>query len=191
MYMDSDMPNFDKGKLWIESEYMFWISLSLFPWNIKILTSWLIQLVYSWDLKDIQISKCLIQYFIKVTETVFSFIPNSLFSNSVEKYPQQFQFLSALNKLSLATTVLSSVTLHTYRGQFDWQNLVFMNMHIFKWLLLNCLTEKFMWIFRWIFYHCFLNASQGFCILYTTWRSYTQIDQTKTLGQNLLSEKCI
>ena len=30
---------------------------------------------------------------------------------------------------SSLTTVLSSVTLHTYRGQFDWQNLVFMNMH--------------------------------------------------------------
>ena len=30
---------------------------------------------------------------------------------------------------SLATTVLSSVTLHTYRGKFDWQNLVFMTMH--------------------------------------------------------------
>ena len=27
-----------------------------------------------------------------------------------------------------ATTVLSSVTLHTYRGQFDWQTIVFMNM---------------------------------------------------------------
>ena len=30
---------------------------------------------------------------------------------------------------SSATTVLSSVTLHTYRGKFDWQNLVFVNMH--------------------------------------------------------------
>jgi len=30
---------------------------------------------------------------------------------------------------SLETTVLSSVTTHTYRGQFEWQNLVFMNMH--------------------------------------------------------------
>jgi len=28
-----------------------------------------------------------------------------------------------------ATTVLSSVTLHMYHGQFDWQNVVFMNMH--------------------------------------------------------------
>ena len=28
-----------------------------------------------------------------------------------------------------AITVLSFVTLHTHRGQFDWQNLVFMNMH--------------------------------------------------------------
>jgi len=27
------------------------------------------------------------------------------------------------------STVLSSVTLHTYRGQFNWQNLVFKNMH--------------------------------------------------------------
>jgi len=31
--------------------------------------------------------------------------------------------------VSSATTVLSSGTLHTYQGQFDWQNLVFMNMH--------------------------------------------------------------
>jgi len=30
---------------------------------------------------------------------------------------------------SSATTVLSSVTLYTNRGQFDWQNLVFLNMH--------------------------------------------------------------
>ena len=28
-----------------------------------------------------------------------------------------------------AITLHSSVTLHTYRGHFDWQNLVFMNMH--------------------------------------------------------------
>ena len=28
-----------------------------------------------------------------------------------------------------ATTVLSFVTLHMYHGQFDWQNLVFMNIH--------------------------------------------------------------
>jgi len=30
---------------------------------------------------------------------------------------------------SSATAVLSSVTLHTYRGLLDWQNLVFMTMH--------------------------------------------------------------
>ena len=30
---------------------------------------------------------------------------------------------------SSATTVLSFVTLYTYSGQFDWQNLVFINMH--------------------------------------------------------------
>jgi len=28
--------------------------------------------------------------------------------------------------LSSATTVLSSVTIHTYYGKFDWQNIVFM-----------------------------------------------------------------
>jgi len=30
---------------------------------------------------------------------------------------------------SSATTVLSSVTLRTYRGQFDWQNIVFINIY--------------------------------------------------------------
>ena len=30
---------------------------------------------------------------------------------------------------SLAPTVLYFFTFHTYRGKFDWQNLVFMNMH--------------------------------------------------------------
>ena len=30
---------------------------------------------------------------------------------------------------SSVPTVLYSVTLHTYRGKFDWQNLFFMNMH--------------------------------------------------------------
>jgi len=30
---------------------------------------------------------------------------------------------------SSATTVLSSATLHTYRGQFDWQNIVFINIY--------------------------------------------------------------
>jgi len=32
-------------------------------------------------------------------------------------------------KASSAPTVLYSITLHTYRGKFDQQNLVFMNMH--------------------------------------------------------------
>jgi len=30
---------------------------------------------------------------------------------------------------SSAITVLFSITLHTYRGEFDWQNIVFMNMY--------------------------------------------------------------
>ena len=37
--------------------------------------------------------------------------------------------VSVVKTSSSATTVLSSVTIHTYRGQFDWQNLFFMNMH--------------------------------------------------------------
>jgi len=32
-------------------------------------------------------------------------------------------------KASSATTVLSSVTLHTYCGQLVWQNIVFMNIY--------------------------------------------------------------
>jgi len=32
-------------------------------------------------------------------------------------------------KPSSATTVLSSVTHHTYRGKFDWQNFVFRNIY--------------------------------------------------------------
>ena len=40
-----------------------------------------------------------------------------------------YLFANFYMKPMSATTVLSSVTLHMYRGQFDWHNLVFMNMH--------------------------------------------------------------
>ena len=50
--------------------------------------------------------------------------PKYLLRRCTQRFGCPFTFFP-----SLATTVLSSVTLHTYPGQFDWQTLVFIIMH--------------------------------------------------------------
>ena len=50
--------------------------------------------------------------------------PKYLLRRSTQRFGCPFTFVP-----SSATTVLSSVTLHKYPGQFDWQTLVFIIMH--------------------------------------------------------------
>ena len=70
-----------------------------------------------------------LKYFIKLTKGHFLMFWDLLalyFACLHFGYRENAWFRS---NASSASTVLSSATPHRYRGKFDWQNLVFMNMH--------------------------------------------------------------